>query len=242
MKSKVNVLGIEFDNLSQKEFLSTFQHRLAEKKGTFVVTANPEIIMAARENPEFTSMIKKADFVTADGIGVIKGAKILGKPLKERVTGYDLLSELLKIANEFCYSIYFLGAKNEVIKAVVKKINIEYPAIKIVGSHDGYFHDTKQMQEEVIMAKPQLVFAALGAPKQEEFLLSIQSALPDSFLMGVGGSFDVLSGMSKRAPKFMQQAHLEWFYRLLKEPTRWRRMLVLPKFIRLVKQEAKNGK
>lgn len=238
MKKRVSVLGVKFDGYTQNEFLDIFRKRLAKREGTFVVTANPEIVMAARENKEFAHMVQQADFVTADGIGVVKAAAMLQTPLPERVTGYDLMTELLKIANENSYKVYLIGAKPEVIKETVKKVRHDYPKIDLVGFQDGYYQDDSKVIESVIQCAPQLVFAALGAPKQEEFLLKIRPSLSESFLMGVGGSFDVLSGLAKRAPKWMQKIHLEWFYRLIKEPSRWRRMLVLPKFLKLVKKES----
>lgn len=237
--TKVDVLGVKFDNYTQTEFMTIFARRLAQRQGTFVVTANPEIIMAARADAEFQGYLAQADFITADGIGVIKGARILGTPMKERVTGFDLFMALLTLANDQRYRVYLLGAQDDVIKQTQQRLLKEFPQIQLVGCRNGYFTDTAAVQAEITAAAPQLVFAGLGAKKQEQFLVQLKQQLPNAYLMGIGGSFDVFSGKSKRAPQWMQNLHLEWFYRLLKEPSRWRRMLVLPQFLRVVKRVAR---
>lgn len=237
--TKVDVLGVGFDNYTQTEFMALFAQRLAQQQGTFVVTANPEIVMAARDDAEFQGYLAQADFITADGIGVVKGAQILGTPLKERVTGFDLFMALLTLANQQHYRVYLIGAQADVIQQAQKRLRADFPNIELVGCRNGYFTDTAAVQADIIAAAPQMVFAGLGAKKQERFLVQLKQSLPAAYLMGIGGSFDVFSGKSKRAPKWMQNLHLEWFYRLLKEPSRWRRMLVLPKFLRVVKRVAR---
>lgn len=240
---RVNVLGMAFDNHTMAEFMTILGKRMRQEQGTFIVTANPEIVMYAREHPEYQRLVDEADFVTADGIGVVKGAQILGTPIKERVTGFDLMVNLLQLAAQQGYRVYLIGAKPGIADAAAKKAAQEFPGLQIVGTHDGYFElgDT-QVDQAIIAAKPDIVFAAMGYPRQEQFIAALRNHLPDALFMGVGGSFDVLSGTVKRAPVFMQKAHLEWFYRLLKEPTRFKRMLILPKFLRVVHQEAKKPK
>ncbi|KRO16002.1 WecB/TagA/CpsF family glycosyltransferase [Lacticaseibacillus saniviri] len=241
--TKVDVLGVKFDRQTMAEFMTTFTTRIAKHQGTFVVTANPEIVMFARKNPAFAQLLAdKADFITADGIGVVRGAAMLNTPLPERVTGYDLMINLLEYAEEQQLKIALVGAKASVNQQAAEKVQTNYPHIKIVYTHDGYFDlsDTS-VQQDLIASQPDMVFAALGFPKQEQFLAAIQPALPAAYLMGVGGSFDVLSGTVKRAPKLFQQLHLEWFYRLLKQPSRIGRMAELPRFLQAVKQQAKKG-
>ena len=173
-----------------------------------------------------------ADYVTPDGIGVVKAAKILGTPLKERVTGYDLFSWLMKLANERSLRVYLIGAKPKVIHAIQTKIAREYSDIQLVGAEDGYFKDDLEVVAyQIERAEPDLVFAALGSPRQEQLLDILRKNLLPALMMGVGGSFDVFSGMVKRAPQVWQKAHLEWFYRLLKEPSRYKRMGKIPKFM-----------
>ncbi|MGQ5708896.1 WecB/TagA/CpsF family glycosyltransferase [Lactobacillus sp. PSON] len=240
---KVNVLGVNFDNKNFKQFQEAFLKRIDHHQSTFVVTANPEIVMAANENPLFMKILKEdTDYITADGIGIIKAAKILKTPLPERVTGYDLFTWLMKLADEKGLRVYLIGAKPQVIHAVQEKVAHSYSGINLVGAEDGYFkEDLEMVARRIRRAKPDLVFAALGFPKQEQLLSILRKENVPALMMGVGGSFDVFSGMSKRAPQIFQNLHLEWFYRLLKEPSRIGRMMVLPKFVIKVKK-SKRGK
>lgn len=238
---KINILGVGFDKYSLSEFEAKFLDRLKKRQSTLIVTANPEIVMTAKDDPSYRDIINNvADYVTADGIGIVKAARMLGKRLPERVTGYDLFTWFLDTANQDKLRVYLIGAKPEVIQAVEKKVKSEYPDIDLVGCEDGYFKDSLEtVASRIKAAQPDLVFAALGFPKQERLLAILREEGLPATMMGVGGSFDVFSGMAKRAPKAFQDAHLEWFYRLLKEPTRIGRMMVLPKFVVEVKKSKK---
>ena len=218
---KVNVLGVNFDNKTYKQFQNEFVNRINNHLSTFVVTANPEIVMAANENPEFMKILKEdADYITADGIGIIKAARMLKTPLPERVTGYDLFTWLMEFANEERIRVFLIGAKPEVIHAVQEKISKEYSNIQLVGAEDGYFtEDLDLVARRIQRTQPDLVFAALGFPKQEKLLSILRKNATPAFMMGVGGSFDVFSGHVKRAPEIFQRAHLEWFYRLVTNPS-----------------------
>ena len=200
------------------------------------MTANPEIVLAAKDDLAYAKTIRSADYVTADGIGIIKGAKILGDPLPERVTGYDTLVALLSFANKHQKRVFFLGARPAVLQQVLTKVATNYPNLVISGSCDGYFKDEAKVAEQIKQAEPDFVFVALGFPKQEFFIAKYQD-LASAIWIGVGGSFDVLSGQTKRAPKWWIDHHLEWAYRLLKEPSRFFRMLALPKYLLLVYRE-----
>lgn len=236
--AKVNVLGMQFDKDTMAGFVTRITQSFQQGRGQFIVTANPEIVMYAREHPDFARLIAdRADLVTADGIGVVKAAGMLGTPLPERVTGYDLMHELLAWADTQGLTVALIGAKQAVNDAAVAQVKRQYPNVKVVFARDGYFDLTDETVAPTVAAsKPDLVFAALGFPKQEQFLARLQPQLPGAVMMGVGGSFDVLSGTVKRAPKWMQQAHIEWLYRLLKEPSRIGRMMVLPRFLLVVKK------
>lgn len=235
---KVNVLGVNFDNKTFKQFQNEFVNRINNHLSTFVVTANPEIVMAANENPEFMKILQEdADYITADGIGIVKAAKMLKKPLPERVTGYDLFLWLMKLANERGLRVFLIGAKPAVIHAVQAKIAKEYPDIQLVGAENGYFtEDLDLVARRIQRTQPDLVFAALGFPKQEKLLSILRKNATPALMMGVGGSFDVFSGQVKRAPEAFQKSHLEWFYRLITNPTRFKRMMVLPQFVVKVKK------
>jgi len=232
----VNVLGIDFSKVTADELLTELKQASLAHQDRFIVTANPEIVLAAKNDPAYKKALKTADHITADGIGIIKGAKILGDPLPERVTGYDTMLSLLEFANETKKRVFFLGAKPEVLKKVLAKVKQDYPDLVIAGSCDGYFKDETKVAQALKEARPELVFVALGFPKQEFFIVNNRTCA-DALWMGVGGSFDVLSGLTKRAPKWWIDHHLEWAYRLLKEPTRAKRMLALPKYLLLVYRE-----
>ncbi|MDF7683603.1 WecB/TagA/CpsF family glycosyltransferase [Lactobacillus sp. ESL0679] len=242
--SKVNVLGIDFDNKSFTQFQNEFIGRINTHQSTFVVTANPEIVMAANENPEFMKILNfDADYITPDGIGIVKAAKMLRTPLKERVTGYDLFVWLMRLANDRNLRVYLIGAKPNVIHAIQEKIAHEYSGIQLVGAENGYFNeDLEVIAYQIERTEPDLVFAALGSPRQEKLLSILRKNLLPALMMGVGGSFDVFSGAVKRAPLFWQHAHLEWFYRLVKNPSRFKRMMALPKFVHEIHEEKKEKK
>lgn len=237
----IKVLHINFIKATFNQFIKQLEEDLKTKQNKFIITANPEIVLYANDNPKYMELINSADYVTPDGIGIVKAAKTLGTPIPERITGYDTLIELLKIANKNNLSIYFLGSKEEVITATIDKVKKNYPNLKIAGYHNGYFKDDLAMQKEIIESKPDIVFAAIGFPKQEFFLNAMQNQRKSNALwMGVGGSFDVLSGTKKRAPKIFQNLHLEWAYRFITEPTRAGRMLAIPKFMIKIQQEKKH--
>ena len=233
MMNKVNVLGVNFDNYSFEEFQNELISRINNHLSTFIVTANPEIVMLARDNKNFKNIINnEADYVTADGIGIVLAGKMQKTPVQERVTGYDLFTWLLDVANLRKLRVYLIGAKPEVIKAVEEKINLKYPQIELVGCEDGYFKDDlNTVADRIRNKKPDMVFAAIGFPRQEELISILRRQKLPAVMMGVGGSFDVFSGQTKRAPEAFQRAHLEWFYRLVTEPTRIKRMMVLPEFV-----------
>ena len=241
--AKVNILGVNFDNKSFTQFQNEFIGRINAHKSTLIVTANPEIVMAANENPEFMKILTyDADYITADGIGIVKAGQILKKPIKQRVTGYDLFVWLMKLANERGLRVYLIGAKPDVIHAIQAKIARDYSDIQLGGAEDGYFNeDLELVAYQIERTEPDLVFAALGSPRQEQLLSILRKNLLPALMMGVGGSFDVFSGKAKRAPQIWQSAHLEWFYRLLKNPSRYKRMLVLPRFVNEV-YKSKKGK
>ncbi len=231
--SEISVLGINFIKADAKQFLKQIYQDSQEHKNRFIVTANPEIVLTSRKSLHYAQTISSADYTTADGIGIIKGAQILGTPLPERITGYDTLLALLAFAARNHKRIFFLGAKPEVVKTAVHRIQQDYPAINICGWHDGYYQDEAIVAQQIKDARPDFVFVALGFPKQEYFIAKYRN-VADAIWMGVGGSFDVLAGFTRRAPKKWQEHHIEWLYRLLKDPSRFGRMMALPKYLTLV--------
>lgn len=238
---EVNILGINFMKLTQKQLVDSLINDQQQNKNRFVVTANPEIVLESRKNPEYQHIINNADYVTADGIGIIKGAQILGDPLPQRVTGFDTMLSLLKYADQQQKSVYFLGTKKEVLQQLITNIEEKYPHLIISGYHDGYFNDETQIIEEINQKQPNFIFVALGFPKQD-FFIAKHRKHSNSIWMGVGGSFDVLAGNVKRAPQFWIDHHIEWLYRLIQEPKRFKRMLALPKYLMLIYREKFNKK
>jgi len=235
----VTVLDIPFVNTTATAFLAELQNRITQHQNTFVVTANPEIVMYAREHPTYRQVIQQADYVTPDGVGILDGAKILGQPMPERITGFDTLQALLAWGNAHHKSAYFVGAKPNVIDFLRDILPERYPDLAIVGLRDGYFTDAQDVADDIAAKQPDMVFAALGFPKQEHFIATYRHTT-HGLWMGVGGSFDALAGTVPRAPEFWQKHHLEWFYRTVKEPKRLKRIAVIPHYLHLVRQQAKH--
>lgn len=194
------------------------------KKGKIIVTVNPETLMLSESNESLKKLLSKnCVSLVADGIAVVKASKWVGCPVEERITGIEICEELLRIANNNKYSLYLFGAKEEVLNALVDRIKKEYSNINLVGFSNGYVTDKDKVMDEVSKLKPDILLVALGIPMQEELIYNHMNDLRKSVVVGVGGSFDVLSGMKKRAPKIFIKLNLEWLYRILKEPSRLKR-------------------
>jgi len=222
-------MGVPFLKINQQNFVNLMLERIENKEKTFVVTANPEIVMAANENPELKQYIEKATYVTADGIGVVKAAKILGDELPGRVTGYDTVMALFGAKKPM--KVYLLGAEQETLDKTVANIKRDFPHIDIVGAHNGFFDwNNNTIAEDMLAAKPDLVLLALGVPRQEKWIANHIDAFEHGVFIGVGGTFDVIAGTVKRAPAIWQKLNLEWLYRIVGQPSRWKRALALPKF------------
>ena len=236
---RVDVLGVGFDNLTMAEAVDQGVKLLHSEGMHYVVTPNPEIVEICRENPEANRVINEADLVLPDGIGVIKGAAMLGTPLKERTPGIEFASHLMGRMAEEGVSLYLLGAKPGVADMAAEKLVEKYPGLKIAGTHDGYFKEDAPVVEAIAASGADCVFVCLGAPKQEFWIKKNGTATGAHLLCGLGGSLDVFAGTVERAPKFFCDHGLEWFYRLCKEPKRIGRMMKLPLFLVHVKQEKK---
>jgi len=229
---RVTILGVPFLHATHKETVDILTRRIQDNKQTQVVTANPEIVMLGRQNDSYMNLLRQVGVVTPDGIGVVLASRWIGEPLPERVAGYELLHSLMAQADTYGWKYVLVGASPESCAGAAEKLKEQYPRACYGGHFDGYFteEEEKSILEHIRRERPQLLFVALGAPRQEEWIARHLPELPVNLAMGVGGSLDVLSGKVKRAPLFWQKLNLEWLYRLLSQPKRWRRQLLLPKF------------
>lgn len=242
MRNTINILGIEIDKVTGQEALDHIEAFIQSKQSHQIVTANAEIIYQASHNEKMKKVINHAQMVTADGSGVVWASRQLGQPLAERVTGIDLVNAVCKRSAEKGWRIYILGSAPGVAAAAAANIGKRFPGCHIIGTQHGYFNDMeeKQIIAELQQLQPDVLFVALGAPKQEYWIHAHMQTLQIPVMMGIGGSMDVLSGNVKRAPHWMQKMSLEWLYRLLIQPARFKRVLALPKFMLAVKKAAKH--
>lgn len=206
---------------TKNEFEEEVNRRLLNDEKSFIVTANPETFMIGTQNSEFNSvLLKKSTIIVPDGVGVVKAASILGYNIRERITGVDLVNNLLEVANKQKKSIYFFGATEEVVNSLALKVVTNFPNVKILGHKHGYVKDKDSVMQEIKKLQPDIILVALGIPYQELLIDKYYDEFSKGIFMGVGGAFDVLSGAKKRAPKIFIKLNLEWLYRISKEPKR----------------------
>ncbi|MBQ9331006.1 MAG: WecB/TagA/CpsF family glycosyltransferase [Oscillibacter sp.] len=234
---RIDVLGVGFDDLTMDEAVERGMALLRAPGAHYVVTPNPEIVEICRERPEVARAVNGADLVLPDGIGVIKGAAMLGTPLKERTPGIEFAARLMERMAAEGRSLYLLGAKPGVAEAAAEKLTEQYPGLSIAGTHDGYFQEDGPVLQAIRQSGAEVVFVCLGAPKQELWMVKNGADTGARLLCGLGGSLDVFAGTVERAPKFWCDHGLEWFYRLCREPKRLGRMMKLPLFLVHVQQE-----
>lgn len=207
-----------------ERFYSELKNNLSNKQKRFIVTANPEAFMLGKNDNDVNSLlISDKTTVVADGIGLVKGAKIVGYNIEERIPGVEIAQRLLEYANELSCSVYLFGAAQEVLSALCEKINKDYPHIKIAGSTNGFVEDKNAVFEKINELQPDIVMVALGMPMQEKLIFRHLENFEKGIFIGVGGSFDVLSGTKLRAPEFFIKHNIEWLYRIAKEPKRLKR-------------------
>lgn len=234
-RNTVDILGYGVDTFTFDEAVDY----IVQTHGQ-IVTINPEMIETANKNQDFKNIIKNAEMVVPDGIGIQLGLKILGYDVK-RIAGIDLGKALIRRAYYLKKTVALIGAKQEVVENAVVNLKAEIPDLNIVYYHDGYFDDDSAIIDDLKDKKPDFIMVALGSPKQEFFISKLKTVLPDSVMIGLGGSFDVWAGAVKRAPIIYQNLGLEWLYRTLCEPQRFRRIFpTLPLFVlRVLKERLK---
>ena len=240
----IRILGVRVDEYDMQQSLDLIGAFVAQSGDELkqVVTINPEGVWLAQGDGELKRIIDDAALVTPDGNGVLWAARQLGTPIKERVAGIELLENICRRGAEEGWRIYLLGAKPGVADAAAGKLQEKYPGLQIVGCDNGYFRDREEQAVSCVReAKADVLFAALGMPYQEHWLYDHRRELGCKVAVGVGGSFDVLAGLVRRAPGLWQRLKLEWLWRLLSDPKRWRRYLVIPRYMRAVKKQARQN-
>ncbi|NBD27972.1 WecB/TagA/CpsF family glycosyltransferase [Paenibacillus glycinis] len=229
-----NIMGIPVPKLTMPETVARIQGVLAERKRKLfhVVTLNPEIAMSCQQDAELRGIVDGADLLTADGIGIVLVSRMRRNPLPERVTGCDLLFELLEAGNRSGWSFYLLGADEATNRRAADLIRQRYPGVSVVGRQHGYFDpsEDERVAADIAAKRPDVLVVALGAPKAERWIHARKDRLQARVAVGVGGSLDIVAGTVKRAPAVWQRLHAEWLFRLLNQPSRWRRQLILPRF------------
>ncbi|MHB1393724.1 MAG: WecB/TagA/CpsF family glycosyltransferase [Clostridia bacterium] len=241
MREKVEIVGVEIDKVNMDEAVGMLTEYLGMDMCSMVFTPNSEILLDAVKDREFEGILNSGQLVVPDGIGVVIASRFYGTPVKERVAGYDLMLRLMETADSQGRSIYLLGGKEGVAEEAAIKLTESYSGLKIAGTRNGYFESDEEEKiiEDINSRNVDILLVALGAPKQERFIYNHREELKVKIAMGLGGSLDTLAGRTKRAPVFYQKAGLEWFYRLIKEPKRFMRIMRLPKFIILAFIDAK---
>jgi len=232
---KIDVRGVYFDNVTLDEAEMTLRENFASGIKSAVFTPNSEIVQNCIESPELYSVINSAELVIPDGIGVVKASKILGTPLKGKVAGVDLGMRVIRCASELGWKVYFLGGKPGVADMAADKLAGKFESLRVVGTSDGYFKKSGEENDAVIekinASEADVLFVCFGAPAQEKWIFENRDKLPGvKIMLGLGGSLDVYSDNVKRAPKIFIDLGLEWFHRLITNPSRIGRMMKLPKF------------
>lgn len=229
--NKENILGVDVSPLSYEDLKKSIEKDIENNKKSFIVAINPEKILKARKDEKLKELLNNATYEIPDGIGVIYASKLRKGNIKTRITGIDSMEMLCKLSEEKKYKIFMYGAKEETIKKAKENLEIKFPNIQIVGTINGYEKDNDKIISSINKSKADIVFVALGSPKQEYWITENMDKVSAKIFQGVGGSFDVFSGNIKRAPKWMQKIGLEWLYRLIKEPKRIFRQIKLVKFL-----------
>ena len=222
MNERIQILGITIDPLTMKETVDAVEQYVLKKHPLHLMGVNADKINQCHEDEKIKKIVNESGIINADGASVVLASKFLGAPVPERVAGIDLMQNLLELSNKKGYSVYFFGAKEEILQDMLKAFKQRYPDLDVVGYRNGYFspEDEEKIQEDIKDRKPDFVFVGITSPKKEYIIQSFMDNGINAVFMGVGGSFDVLSGHIKRAPLWMQKLNLEWLFRVANEPKR----------------------
>lgn len=228
---KETILGVQVNTENYDELIPKVFRNIEDNKKSLVVAINPEKLMKAKEDPELKALLNRAEFQIPDGIGVIIASKLKKGSISSRITGIDMMDRIVREAARTGRAVFLYGAKPGVANKAAQQLKQSYPNLIVVGTQDGYESDTSKVLETINKSKPDILFVAMGSPKQEQWIEQHRDNLYPTLYQGVGGSFDVLAGNVKRAPAAFQRMGAEWLYRLLKEPSRLKRQMNLPKFL-----------
>lgn len=233
MSEQVEILGVKVDAVTMAQAVERVENLIGAGKPSIVATANAEMILNATHDAELKKILNAASLVVPDGAGTVWAARHLGKTMPERVAGFDLVQELMKIAPVRGIKFFLFGAAPGIADKAKAKAEELYPGIKIVGTRNGYFKadDEPEIVSQIKNSRADILLAALGVPKQEKWLMKYKDELKIPVSIGVGGTFDVMAGVVKRAPLWMQKARLEWLFRAMLQPSRAGRLIALPKFV-----------
>lgn len=228
---RTDILGVAFDNVTMAEAVDRAMALLEREGPHLVVTPNAEIVQQARSDPEFAALIAQTDLVLPDGVGVVYASKILGRPLKGRVPGVDFAGALMDRMAKLNKRLFLLGAKPGVAEEAARRLAAQHPGLTVCGVHDGYFREDAPVVQAIREAGADVVFVCLGAPKQEKWAAAHGGETGARLLVGLGGSLDVFAGQVDRAPESWQRLGLEWLYRAIRQPSRFKRIVKLPGFL-----------
>jgi len=234
MDNCVNILGIEFSKLNLKETVDLINNKVSESDNKIfhLITVNPEIVVQIQEDPELKKISLESDIITPDGIGIVLASRLKQNPIPERVTGYDLFLECLKVGNEKGWSFYLLGSDEEVNRKASEYIIKNHPNVRVAGRHHGYFkkEDDSKIVQEISNSKPDILIVALGSPLADKWIYGHKNELNTKVVFGIGGTLDVITGKTKRTPEIWKRLNLEWLHRRITQPSRKERQKKLKVF------------
>lgn len=235
MQERIKILGVEIDNITSDEAGEITKQLIetSNKSCSLVVAPNVEFIMAAQKDEEFFNILKTSKLATPDSVGVIIGGKLQKKPFKERIPGQTYFRKVFEVGEKEGWTFYLLGGSGDIPRRAKEHLESLYPKVKIVGYHEGYFKEDSEEKviEEINNLQPNVLFVAMGAPRQEKWIYENKDKLKVDIAAGQGGTFDYEAGNIKRAPVWMQKCGIEWLWRLIREPKRIKRMAVLPLYL-----------
>lgn len=230
----ISLLGVRVDKVTMKEALLTVDEYIKSGAPHLIVTADASGVVVAQQDNELRQIINGADMVTPDSTGIMSASKLYGNPLPQKVSGIDLAVEIASRAARDGYSLFLLGAAPGVAEAAGESLQKRFPGLKIAGTRDGFFQDDEEVVQQVASSGAKVLLVAMGIPKQEKWITKHKDKLGVCVAMGVGGTFDVLSGKVNRAPMWMRKHGLEWVHRLVSNPKKITKVATLPRFVWMI--------